>query len=173
MDDNRLRSGALGWLYEMENLNSPTLQQNLQENILLSNHKIRSCEVLFIHEFKDIMVYIELGIFAKILKGKSISEDVEMVIKRLLPSFRVRIVLDKKIFDLAFQKVKEYYGGNNESINNSSNYPIQSANTGKSGLSETSDILPDQEEQTEDGQVESDGTEQPDLQGKSEVQDPS
>ena len=172
LDDNKLKTGALSWLYEMEMLSTPTLQNNLQENILLSNPSIQSCQILIIEDFKDILVFTKLGWFARKFKQKSISSSVESVVKRILPTFRVRVVADKSIFDLALKKVKDYYGGLNENNNTDFNDESISDASDSSELQETSNILPDKEESPKDEQQESDVSEQSDLEIINKKQDP-
>lgn len=167
-DDNKLKTSALSWLYEMEYLDSPTVQQNLQENILLSDKSIKNCEILILRDFKDIMIYIELGIFAKILRGPQIIQNIETIVKRLLPSFRIRVVLDKQILNLTIKKLEEQY----ENLNKSTVRNNKSNNSSQDQLPEASNILPDQEEQTEDAAQEGDGIEQSDIQIELEIQDP-
>lgn len=173
MEDNRLKTGALSWLYEMEVLNSPTLQQNLQENILLSDFRIKSCEILLLKDFKDILIYIELGFFNRIFRGSTICIEVASLIKRMLPSYRVRVITDRKIFELSLTKVKEYYGGFDENSNNSTHDESKQSSNSEDQLPEASNLLPDQEEQTINKESTSDEVEQSDLSDEQKTQDPS
>lgn len=172
-DDNRLKTGALAWMYEMEVLNSPTLRQNLNENILLSDHRVRDCQILLIQDYKDLMVYVSVGFFSKLFKKREICENVSRVLARILPSYRIRVVTDKNIFNMSLEKVKDFYGGKDEDFNSNPNVPSKSNDHGESELSETSDLLSDQKEQTIDAEESSDESKQCDLQSDKKVQDPS
>ncbi len=113
-NDEQLKVSALAWLYEMEAINSPVLQANLQENILLISPKIKNCEVLIMKEVSSIMVYIEVNWINNYFYGEKIKSEVTQVIKRLLPSFRSRVVTDRKILNLTIKKLVEFYGVPNE-----------------------------------------------------------
>lgn len=151
-DDQRLQSAALTWLYEMEMLSSSAIQKNLKENILLIDPSIKDCEFLIFEERKDILVYLQVGFFAKFFRKElKLIRFTEEVIGRLLPSYRQRIITDRAVFDLALLKVRRYYGGLNDKENsnhNNVNEPLNSSSQNPQPPSKSSDIQPNSQEPT-------------------------
>lgn len=171
-------AAALKWLYEIEMVDSPTLKLNVVENIFLADKAIKDCSVFILPTFtyqKGVLVYVKLSWFANIFKKDGIYNKVEAVVNELLPSYNVRVVDDFNILKLSQQRIEETYGGQNERTKDSNITGIDRTYN-ESGerpeLRETSDILPDSEEQTDDKEVIRDGAEQRNLQDDEKAQDP-
>jgi hypothetical protein len=126
MDDNKLKSSALAWMYHLEVLNDPIVQTNLKENILLADRRIKDCEVLVIQDYKSILIYLKINSFWKFFSAKIIETKVQLVISRLLPNYRLRIVTDKSILDLSLKKVRDFYGESTKEKSNSGSNSTES-----------------------------------------------
>jgi len=114
-DSNSINLSALKWLYEMESLSSPVLQQNLYENILFAHPKIRDCQVFItppVSHQKGILVYLKLGFWTKLFNREEVHKTVISIINTLLPSYKVRVVGNVSILKLSQKRVTEMYGGN-------------------------------------------------------------
>tara|TARA_R110000868_G_C10973188_1_gene771545 strand:+ start:81039 stop:81620 length:582 start_codon:yes stop_codon:yes gene_type:complete len=175
----KTQASGLKWLYEMEVLNSPQLINNLKLNIFTQDNTIRDVELLFDQNNKGVLIYIKLSWWGRTFRQKEIKIRIEDIITQLLPSYRKRVITERWILDLALTKAKEVVGVKNEK---SSKKPNTTDSNGSdtdvsrsSGdeLQETSDLLPDQEEQKVDEQKDGNEVEQPDLQSEPKVQDPS
>lgn len=180
-DTGKTQSGALRWLYEMEALQSPVLRQNLYENVYMAHLSIKDCKIFItppVTGQKGILIWIKLGLWATWFKKDEIYQAVTLVVNNLLPSFRVRIVDDEKILELADQRMREVYGGSDGTTeaNDSSDVSDNSDNTDEQSRSEdvsdgeTSDILPDSEKQAEDKQEVGNETKQLNPQVDEEIQ---
>lgn len=163
-EDKVLQSAALKWLYEMELLNSPTLKQNLFENIFYSHRGIKDCEIFVTRDQKGVLVWVKLKLFAKLFQKTEIYGTIESTVKALLPSYRCRVVEDRQIFDLALEKAREMLGGKNDQTNaNDSNADSGDGNS-EGQLRQSSDLLSDSKESAVDRQEVRDETEQCDIQ---------
>lgn len=129
--NRKLQSAALQWLYEMEFLNSPALTSNLYENVFLSDERIKDCEIFLTREQKGVLIWVKLGFFTRFFKNQEqVFLKVRQVIKTLLPSYRVRIVEDRKILEMAIEKARKMYG--KVDTNNDSSDVDANAETGQS-----------------------------------------
>ncbi len=173
-EKDQLNKSALSWLYEMEMLDSPVLRQNLYENIFMAHRGIKDCKVFITPSFthqRGILIWLKLKFWTRIFDKKIVYDLVASVVSTLLPSYRVRIVEDEYILQLAEKKLSNYYGGTNEhDKTNKIDDPAPVSNVGSKldlegdGLSKTSDLLSDSEEQTSDQQEIRDETQQRDSQ---------
>lgn len=149
-DKLKYQREGLRWLQEMQLVSSPQLINNLKLNLFAISRHIRDCEMLISNEHKAILIWLELGWFGRKFYRESIISESEDIIQQMLPSFKLRVVTDKAILDLAVKRVKEMLGGSNEDLNTSSTN--DTANESGEGLQEQSSVLPDSEEQSEDRQ---------------------
>lgn len=159
---------GLKWLYEMELLRSPELINNLKFNILMVSNSIKECELLMNQDLKAILIYLDLTWWGSRFGTNDILRDVEDVVRQLLPSFKIRVVTDRKILELALERVEnEIKGGSHEeSVNPSSDVGDATDDRGSEGkLSPASDLLPDQEESPFNEFSEGDGIVRSNLQG--------
>jgi hypothetical protein len=166
---NKYNSNALNWLYEMEAIDSPILKQNLYENVLFSDERIKDCAIFVTPQFtyqKGILVYIKLGFFTKLFKRKEIYSNITQVLQRLLPSYNLRIVEDINILQMAEETLRNIY----ESNNNNDIDVTKSSSVVKDGLQQTSDLLSDLKEQTKDRQEVRNETKQRDLPSDEAIQ---
>jgi hypothetical protein len=124
-DPYKLNTAALKWLYELELVQSPTLVQNLYENIFLCHPGIKNCELLITnpaHPNKGVLVYLEFTLWTKLFKKTEALFAVEQTIRALLPSYRFRLVEDYNILQMAKKLNQEISNGIfKKSTNTSSN----------------------------------------------------
>jgi len=103
---------SIKWLYDMEMIDHPQLINHLKLNIYTLTKNIKNVELLFLQEQKSMVIYYELGFFDRILGGyKDNNLIITDLIGQLLPNFRLRIVNDKKLFDLILKTAKEAIHG--------------------------------------------------------------
>lgn len=182
-DAGKTQSAALKWLYEMEALQSPVLRQNLYENVFMAHLGIKDCK-LFITppstNQKGVLIWLKLKFWSKLFKKEEAYQAVTQVVNNLLPSYRVRVVDDEKILELAEKRMKEMYGGSDgadkttdtSNVSDTGNDSHVESGHNEESVSdgETSDILPDSEEQTEDKQEVCNEAEQLNPQVDEEIQ---
>ena len=102
--------------------------------------------------------------WSKLFRKKEVHSKIEFLIRELLPSYRIRIVDDIKILELAEKKSREiYYGSIKESIDTNNNV-VKPTELVKKRVPEAPDLLPNSEEQPEAEQEICDESEQQDPQ---------
>lgn len=181
MDDKtKYQYAGLKFIYEMEILDDPQFINNLKLNIFSSSgFKINDCEFLMSQEEKKILIWIDLKWwyrtrFYQRFYLRQLKQDIYTQLGQMLPTYKFRIVTDRSILDLAIERIKNSPLGGVYAISNSDIDISQSdAGTSKGELQKTPDLLPDQEQQTEDQSQESDEAVESDLQSDEEIQDPS
>lgn len=122
MADDRFREEMLqrgtSWLLEMELLDTPQLKNFLILNTYSVSKHVKDVEILLDLNYKAMLVYIQIGKLGRLLrKGKEIEETLLDQYGNILPSFRIRIVFEKSIFDLAVKKAGQRIGGRSENVN--------------------------------------------------------
>jgi hypothetical protein len=95
----------------MELVRDPQLINNLKLNILTISKRISEVELLFNQDGRQLLVCLELSWLGKKFFKNRIVLDVETRIKTLLPNFRVRVVTEREILNLALEKVKGALSG--------------------------------------------------------------
>jgi len=110
-DKVKMQVGALKFLYEIELLDDPNLLNNLKLNILAVSKRIRETEILSLHRFerKEMLIFIDLTWWGRKFESERILSDVEGVISKLLPNFKLRVTQDKKILDAAVKNVHDFF----------------------------------------------------------------
>lgn len=108
MDEERgkFQFAGLKFLYDMELVDDPQLINNLKMNIFDVSAHIRDVEFLSSYHHKSMLIYLDLNWFGRTFLQKRLSIDTLDRVKQLLPNFRFRVVTDRKIFDLALEKVR-------------------------------------------------------------------
>lgn len=157
MEENQqYQMQGVQWLYEMELLNHPQLINNLKLNILMISPKIKEVELLLSRPHKQIMIYVKLGWFARKFSFSTLEGEILDVMSQLLPSYQFRVIHDKSILNLAIEKLEaSIQGVQNESTSITKSDDV-STNSPSGQLPDSSNILPDQEEQTSDERSKSD-----------------
>lgn len=156
--------GGLRWMYDLELVNEPVIQQNFYENIFYANAGIKDLKVFFIQQQKSVLIYIKLKLWSKWFKKDAIHSEIENIVSMLLPNYRVRIVDDESILETASNLYNDIYGVKNEKSTdiNNANDPIINDSSKADKLQDPQDILPDQEESTHAGYEVCDETKQSD-----------
>lgn len=170
-DRQQYQIQGMQWLYEMEVLNHPQLVNNLKMNIMVVSDKIKEVELLISRPHKSIMIWIDvdLGWFRKEVKFNRIQADILDIMEQLLPSYRFRVVHDKAIMELAITRLEESLKGVEDEVSNTNDDNVTDDSAGEDGLQEASDILPDQEEQSENESEESAETIESDISNSEET----
>lgn len=101
-------AGTLKWMYELNMLDNPAVISNLYENLFLAHKGIQDIEIVLSKENKTILVFLKLGLYARIFKRLEVQGKVTSVIKTLLPEYRFRITEDKAVLEAALNKARAY-----------------------------------------------------------------
>lgn len=115
-DKNDLREEMLSqgtsWLLEAEFLNTPQAKNFLYLNTYNASTDIKDADILVDSNSKALLVYIELGWWGRFRRKQAeIAEYLMEQYANILPSYRVRVVYDRRIFDLALKRAQEQIKG--------------------------------------------------------------
>jgi hypothetical protein len=140
-EKGRFQYSALKWLYEMELVSDPQLINNLKLNIFNVSGFIKEVELLASQERLQMLIYVELSWIGRKFFQKPIIAGVTDIVNALLPRFRIRVVTDRGILDLAVAKVKQALTGGSlsEATTNPSSGGPKSSISG--GVRTASDLL--------------------------------
>lgn len=118
-DEEMFGPSGLRWLYEIEAVNSPTLQNNLYMN-LLSFPGVVDCEILLDRYQRKMLIYVKFTWFLRKFRR---AERIDLVnsmldqLQELLPSFEFRIIEDRKLFEKALRRMERaLFGGKDEVV---------------------------------------------------------
>jgi len=110
--DGQAHSQSFGikWMYQMELIEDPELISNLKLNILMVSRSIQDVELLSIHNFgrKEMLVWLDVNWWGSTFLTKRLEENVLGVVSKLLPSFKLRVTLDRSILDKALVNVQKF-----------------------------------------------------------------
>lgn len=105
-DKAKFQYAGLRFLYEMELIDDPQLINNMKLNVFAISPRIKEVEFLSSYHHKSMLIWLDLDWFGRKFFEKRILADVTDRVKQLLPNFRFRVVSDRKIFDMALERVK-------------------------------------------------------------------
>lgn len=111
-EKGQFQFAAIQWLFDMELVDDPQLINTLKLNILSTSEAIQEVELLTSQQHRQMLIYVELKLtwFQRTFFQKRILDEVERRVtervRTLLPRFRVRVVNDRRIMNLAIEKVK-------------------------------------------------------------------
>lgn len=108
-EDSGFVTSALNWMYENEMVDQTPVLNNLYGNIYSMSKQIKDVELLINKNTRKMMVYLKLGIFGKLFKTK-LKRDIAEGILEVLPKFKIRITLDKTLFDKAYKILTSQVG---------------------------------------------------------------
>lgn len=116
MSDKDLRDKLLAestaWLLEMELLDSPQLKNFLILNIYNSSSSIKNVELLIDTHSRAVLIYLEVTLWGRIFrKHSSIAQRLMRLLAEVLPSFRIRIIFSKTLFNMALHKAEKLLHG--------------------------------------------------------------
>lgn len=101
------KSQALGWLLELEVVNDPNVSNSLILNIYKVSNRIFDVELLIDNINKKVLIYLKLDYWGKIFKLENhVAKKVDGMILEVLPSFKTRVIYDKKLFEKAQEIAK-------------------------------------------------------------------
>lgn len=112
MTDDKLKFqySAVRWVVEHQLLDDPQVMNHLAMNVYAVSSSIKDAEFLLGRDQKQLLVYVGLSWFGRTFKKKVIFQDVEHILSQLLPSFKLRVISDPQLFNLALEKVKKALG---------------------------------------------------------------
>lgn len=119
-EKGKFQFAGLKFLFDMELVDDPQLINHLKLNILSVSPSIKDVELLTSYAHKSILIWIDLSWLGRKFSEKRIVAVVTDRVQQLLPNFRFRVVTDKKILDLAIERLKAAIGGKNEKVPNKS-----------------------------------------------------
>lgn len=109
LDSDRVKflTSAISWAYEMELVDDPQLLNNLYVNIYSQSKSIQDVELLINKSRKQILIYIKLSFFARLFKKTkhAIITSVLDNLNELLPEFKVRVTIERPVFNKALEQV--------------------------------------------------------------------
>lgn len=111
LEKGKFQYAGLKFLYEMELIDDPQLVNNLKLNILDISGTIKDVEFLSSYNHRAMLIYIDVSWFGRKFLLKRIEAGILDRVKQLLPNFRFRVTADRKIMDLALEKVKSVLKG--------------------------------------------------------------
>jgi len=180
---NEMLQAGTSWILEMELVNSPIFNNFMYLNIYNSSKHIKDTEYLVDRDDSVMLIWLKLGWWASLIgKKREISSHLLDEIGMVLPSFTCRVIFDRKLFELGLKRAKEKArrllgevgsdkANSKSDPDDSSNVTSESGSKGTEVLSEKSNILPDNEQQTKDKSEVRNETEQLDPQSEQETQD--
>jgi hypothetical protein len=137
MDEERgkFQFAGLKFIYDLELVDDPVLINNLKMNILDVSTWIQDVELLSSYNHRCMLVYVKMGWIGRKFFHKTIEDGVLDRVKQLLPRFKFRVVTDRKIMDLALEKVKYALGGttNENTVDNGVRASDSKSDTGTRG----------------------------------------
>lgn len=120
-EKQKFQYASLKFLYEMELVDDPQLINNMKLNVFSISGCINDVEFLSSYLHKSMLVYIELNWLGRTFLKKRIESGVTDRVQQLLPNFKFRVTTEKRILDMALEKVKTALKGEtNEKLSNSS-----------------------------------------------------
>ncbi len=153
----KFQVSGLKWLQEMEFINHPQMINTIKLNVLMQSERIKDVEFLIYRENRSILVCLHLTWIGRTFFKKSIVRDVGDIVSQLIPSFKYRVIDDRRILELAITKVKNAITGGtqseNASIPNDKLDVVVSSSENSSNTTEpasTENTEPDQKKQSED-----------------------
>jgi hypothetical protein len=120
MDNFKFQYEGLKWLFEHQLLDNPQLINQLKMNILMVSPSVKDTELLIARDQKQMLVYVDLTWFGRTFRKTMIRQETEDILSQMLPSFKIRVVNDRKIFSMALEKVKSALTGGSNAIPNNS-----------------------------------------------------
>lgn len=163
LEKGKFQFAGLKFLFEMELIDDPQLVNHLKLNILDVSSSIRDVELLSSYNHRAMLIYADVSWFGRKFFMKRIEAGILERVKQLLPNFRFRVTADRKILDLALEKVKFVLKGEpNENSNRNSpsvtrtesdsrvGTDAAATNSGQSGLSQEPSVLQDSKTKTDD-----------------------
>lgn len=101
----QVQAEALGWLFEMELINTPSVLNSIILNLLAGVLGVKDAELVVDLHKRQILVFLELTWWARRFKVRRISTQVNDIINDILPSFEKRVTFDRVILDKALKIV--------------------------------------------------------------------
>jgi len=98
-DNKKFYTSAVKHLLEWGMVDNPTVINQLVAEILASTEDLKDVELLIKEDTQDMIIFLDIKFWAKFRKRQRIIADhVFEIISKLLPSFSIRIITDRKIF---------------------------------------------------------------------------
>lgn len=102
LEDKQYIKASSRWLFEMNFLNNDYIKSALIANIYVQSRFIKNTEILVDQHNKRMLILIELSYIGNLFKNKKkLGRDVEEIIKDALPSYNLRVVYDRPLFEKA------------------------------------------------------------------------
>jgi hypothetical protein len=121
---NRMGPSGLKWLYELEAVNSSTLQNNLYMNLYSFPH-VKDVELIMDRYQKKMLIYVKFSWVTRKFRKARRHDLVNQMLDQLqevLPSFEFRIIEDRVLFELALKKAESaLFGGAHADPRNANN----------------------------------------------------
>lgn len=107
MNDDNVKQELIGegvrWLFELGLVNSPAAQNTLMIVTHAASKHVRFVEFVIDQNSRKCLVYLKLGFWANLFRRQEVAGDVLAALSKHLPSFALRVVYDKAIFEKALK----------------------------------------------------------------------
>lgn len=163
MSDDKLKFqySGLNWLLEHQLLDDPQIMNHLALNVLSISKSIINVEFLLSRDHRQLLIYLELSWLGRTFNKDKLFEETQLILSQMLPTFKLRVINDPKIFKMALDKVKKALtGGSNESstkLSAGAHTNMLSSGSGNSETPAQSTTLQTNSEQQSKDQQESGG----------------
>jgi hypothetical protein len=107
-------SGGLAWLLEMQLVNNPEVLNAIVLNLHKISWTIKTVELLMDYENFKMLIYVDLNWYGRKFKASKIEKQVYFMLKQVLPSYGIRVIYDKDLFEKAVSITKKIKGYSNE-----------------------------------------------------------
>lgn len=102
MEDKDYTKASARWLFEMSFLNNDYVKTALYANIFNASKFIADVEVLADQYNRRMLIYLKLTFWGEFLKRrKSVSTKVIDIISDALPTYELRVIYDRGLFEKA------------------------------------------------------------------------
>jgi hypothetical protein len=109
---------ALAWLLEMELVSTPYVLNSIILNIFASVRGIKDAEFVIDERQKKILVYLKLNWFYEKFKSRGVEAQVIEMLDQILPSFKKRVVFERRILDKALDIMKKKESRHEQAVAN-------------------------------------------------------
>ena len=115
-DKFKYQHQGIAWMFEVGLLDDPIVVNNIKVNILGNFMDVRDLEYLTLNDGRmEMLMWLDIRKFWFFRKRKiaAIEADVLEIMQKLLPQYKIRVVADRAIFDLALDNVRAFLAAKN------------------------------------------------------------
>lgn len=109
MDDEtgKFQFAAIKFLFDAELIDDPQLINQMKRTCFSVSPCVKDVEFLSSYAHRSMLIWLDLSWLGRKFLAKRIILEVQDRVQQLLPRFRFRVITDRKILDLALERVKK------------------------------------------------------------------